>query len=120
MVRAIGLKLKNFRLKLALATDQKKITQAQFGELFGGYNQRQIASYETGENEIPARLFYLIWEAGYSIDDIFSEHAIAVPPDDGPKPSLGKHKPLAGRIINAALHKNSSRTNREGKGRGKG
>ena len=48
---AIGSNLRRFRQQL-------RLTQSIFGQAFGGYSQRQITSYETGEIEIPMGLSY--------------------------------------------------------------
>jgi hypothetical protein len=76
LLREMGNKLANFRKKLAVASGLKKITQPQFGQMFGGYTKREINSYETGAVGIPGRLFYLIWKSGNSIDGIFGERDI--------------------------------------------
>ena len=75
-LREIGAKLANFRNKLAIAIGQKKITQIAFGEMFGGQSKRQITSYERGEVDAPASLFYCLWLCGHSIDGIFAEHPV--------------------------------------------
>lgn len=48
----MGMKLANFRRKLAVAIGQKKINQDEFGEMYGGYSGRQINSYETGSSPV--------------------------------------------------------------------
>jgi len=78
-IREMGLKLANFRKKLAFAIGQKKITQGEFGEMFGGYSGRVIASYELGDVDPPASLLYAIWKQGNSIDNIFSEGPVTEP-----------------------------------------
>lgn len=75
--RELGAKLANFRKKLALAIGEKKITQGEFGEMYGGYTNRTIASYELGDVEPPALLFYTLWKTGHSIDALFAEGSIA-------------------------------------------
>lgn len=77
--RELGLKLLNFRNKLALSIGEKKITQPAFGEMYGGYSGRVIASYETGVVDPPASLLYELWRSGHSIDSLFSEGPIAEP-----------------------------------------
>lgn len=74
--REMGAKLANFRKKLALAIGQKKITQIDFGEMYGGLSGRVIASYELGDNEMPATFLYKLWKAGHSIDALFAEGEI--------------------------------------------
>lgn len=71
--RLIGRKLANFRWKLAHALGEKKITQAEFGEMFGGYSGRAIASYELGDVEIPGLLLYDLWEKGHCINSFFAD-----------------------------------------------
>lgn len=75
-IREVGHKLANFRKKLALAINQKKITQGAFGEMYGGYSGRAVASYELGDVDPPATLLYLLWKSGHSIDTLFSEGPI--------------------------------------------
>ena len=72
----LGFKLLSFRKKLALSIGQKKITQSAFGEMYGGYSGRVIASYELGDVEPPASFIYLLWKCGHSIDNIFGEGPI--------------------------------------------
>lgn len=74
--RELGAKLANFRKKLALAIGEKKITQGAFGEMYGGYSGRVVASYELGDVDPPASFIYLLWKAGHSIDNLFAEGAI--------------------------------------------
>ena len=75
--RELGLKLANFRRKLGAAIDQKKLTQGTFGEMYGGYTNRVIASYELGDVDPPASLLYSIWKTGHSIDALFAEGNIS-------------------------------------------
>ncbi len=77
LLSEMGAKLANFRRKLALAIGQKKITQPEFGEMFGGGTPRMMTSYERGEVDPPASMLYLIWKSGNSIDGIFNEDPIA-------------------------------------------
>lgn len=81
----LGFKLLNFRRKLGFAIGQKKITQDEFGEMFGGRSGRVIASYELGDSEAPASLLYLFWKCGNSIDAIFN---------DGPITETGRERAL--------------------------
>jgi PAS domain S-box-containing protein len=53
--------LRKFRRRLGL-------TQVAFGQAFGGYSQRQITSYETGEIEIPLGLLLAIRGNGYPLE----------------------------------------------------
>lgn len=76
VLRELGAKLANFRRKLALAIGQKKITQAEFGEMYGGQTPRMMTSFENGDVDAPASLFYLIWQSGNSVDAIFEEGPI--------------------------------------------
>lgn len=80
--RESGLKLANFRNKLALATGKQKITQEEFGKIAGEYSGRAISSYETGRVEIPGLFLYRMWKAGYPVDRIFSETEVVVPGGD--------------------------------------
>jgi hypothetical protein len=75
--RELGLKLANFRRKLGAAINKKKLTQGTFGEMYGGYSNRVIASYELGDVDPPASLLYSIWKTGHSIDALFAEGNIS-------------------------------------------
>jgi transcriptional regulator with XRE-family HTH domain len=75
-IRDMGIKLANFRRKLAALLSQKKITQAEFGEMFGGYSSREINSYETGSTAVPGLLYFILWMSGASIDGLFAEAPI--------------------------------------------
>lgn len=72
----LGLKLSNFRRKLAAAIGEKKINQDEFGEMYGGYSGRQINSYETGSSPVASVLLYILWENGHSLDGMFAENRI--------------------------------------------
>ena len=72
----LGLKLSNFRRKLAAAIGEKKINQDEFGEMYGGYSGRQINSYETGSSPVASVLLYILWENGHSLDGMFAENKI--------------------------------------------
>jgi len=61
--RHIGARLRALRKQLDL-------TQAEFGQQFGGYNQRQIFSYETGEADIPITLLLAIHARGYPLEEV--------------------------------------------------
>ena len=56
-------RLKAFRLGL-------RLSQAQFGAQFGGYNQPQISSYEGGDSGIPLGLLLAMREKGYPVEAI--------------------------------------------------
>lgn len=56
-------RLKAFRLGL-------RLSQAQFGAQFGGYNQPQISSYEGGDSGIPLGLLLALREKGYPVEAI--------------------------------------------------
>jgi len=62
----LGSNLRRFRQQLGL-------TQAIFGQAFGGYSQRQITSYETGEIEIPMGLLLSIRNKGYPLEVVLGE-----------------------------------------------
>jgi PAS domain S-box-containing protein len=57
----LAINLRKFRQRLGL-------TQVNFGQAFGGYSQRQITSYETGEIEIPLGLLLSIRSNGYPLE----------------------------------------------------
>jgi hypothetical protein len=90
LLQELGIKLANFRRKLALAIGQHKLTQWAFGEMFGGQSPRQITSYERGEVDPPASLLYQIWKSGNSIDGIFEEKAITDSGKTGAKKLYGE------------------------------
>lgn len=75
----LGAKLASFRKKLAMAIGLKKITQPTFAEMYGVPSGRALASYELGDSEAPATLFYTLWEHGHSIDAIFAEGPVTDP-----------------------------------------
>ncbi|MGE0679924.1 MAG: PAS domain S-box protein [Candidatus Binatia bacterium] len=62
----LGANLRRFRQQLGL-------TQSIFGQAFGGYSQRQITSYETGEIEIPMGLLLSIRNKGYPLEVVLGE-----------------------------------------------
>ncbi len=59
----IGVRLRDLRKQLAL-------TQAAFGRQFGGFNQRQIFSYESGEADVPLTLLLAIHARGYPLEEV--------------------------------------------------
>jgi len=75
-LREIGLRLANFRKKLAMSMGQRKLIQSTFGQMYGGYSGRAIASYELGDVDPPASLLYLLWQNGHSIDALFADGQI--------------------------------------------
>ena len=81
--QSMGGKLASFRRKLAMAIGQKKITQGTFGEMYGSYSGRTIASYELGDSELPVALLYSLWVSGHSIDRFFAEGEITDAGRDG-------------------------------------
>lgn len=64
-------RLKRFR-------DSLGMTQPQFGREFGGYNQRQMSSYETGQNDVPLELLLAIRAKGYPLEAILGHSPTAV------------------------------------------
>jgi transcriptional regulator with XRE-family HTH domain len=56
-------RLKEFRTGL-------RMSQAQFGAQFGGYNQPQISSYEGGDSAIPLGLLLAIRDKGYPVEAV--------------------------------------------------
>ncbi|MBI3249994.1 MAG: PAS domain S-box protein [Deltaproteobacteria bacterium] len=62
----LGVNLRRFRQHIGL-------TQSVFGQSFGGYSQRQITSYETGEIEIPMGLLLAIRNKGYPLEAVLGE-----------------------------------------------
>jgi cation transport regulator ChaB len=113
ILKEIGLKLQNFRKKLALAVGLKRITQPEFGQMFGGYSERQITSYETGSVEIPARLLYLIWRSGNSIDAVFAEQPISEEGGKSARDLYDGAKVTATELINAADDTRRKKTTRK-------
>jgi PAS domain S-box-containing protein len=59
----LGTNLRRFRQQLGM-------TQITFGQAFGGYSQRQITSYETGDIEIPMGLLLAIRDKGYPLEAV--------------------------------------------------
>lgn len=49
------------------------MTQAKFGQTFGGHDQRQIGSYERGDTEPSLKLLASIHNQGYSLEVLFGE-----------------------------------------------
>jgi PAS domain S-box-containing protein len=64
-------RLKRFRESLGM-------TQIQFGREFGGYNQRQMSGYETGQNDVPLELLLAIRAKGYPLEAILGQSPTAV------------------------------------------
>ena len=63
----LGVNLRRFRQQIGF-------TQSVFGQSFGGYSQRQITSYETGEIEIPMGLLLAIRNKGYPLEVVLGEN----------------------------------------------
>ena len=59
----IGKRLREFR-------DELTLTQAEFGQRFGGYDSRQIGTYERGEVEMPLKLVLSIYAQGYPVETV--------------------------------------------------
>jgi PAS domain S-box-containing protein len=59
----VARRLREFREELTL-------TQAEFGERFGGFDSRQIGTYERGGAEIPLKLVLSIHEQGYPLETV--------------------------------------------------
>jgi hypothetical protein len=75
--RELARKLASFRMKLGEAIGRKRLNQGTFGEMYGGYSGRTIASYELGDVDPPASLLYSLWKTGHSIDALFGEGNIS-------------------------------------------
>jgi len=67
----IAERLKRFR-------DSLGMTQVQFGQEFGGYNQRQMSGYETGHNDVPLELLLAIRAKGYPLEAILGTSPTAI------------------------------------------
>ncbi len=68
LVRERVLRPKDLATNLRKFRQQLGLTQVAFGQAFGGYSQRQITSYETGEIEIPLGLLLSIRSNGYPLE----------------------------------------------------
>jgi PAS domain S-box-containing protein len=68
LVRERVLRPKDLAANLRKFRQQLGLTQVAFGRAFGGYSQRQITSYETGEIEIPLGLLLSIRSSGYPLE----------------------------------------------------
>lgn len=68
LVRERVIRPKDLCVNLRRFREQLGLTQKAFGEIFGGYSQRQMTSYETGEIEIPIGLLLAIRNKGYPLD----------------------------------------------------
>ncbi|HEV8715863.1 MAG TPA: PAS domain S-box protein [Candidatus Binatia bacterium] len=68
LVRERALRPKDLASNLRKFRRQLGLTQVAFGQAFGGYSQRQITSYETGEIEIPLGLLLAIRSNGYPLE----------------------------------------------------
>jgi len=65
-LKEVGQRLQRFRESL-------KMTQAEFGAQFGGYNQQQISNYEIGRVELPLELLLTIRAQGYPLEVVLGE-----------------------------------------------
>jgi PAS domain S-box-containing protein len=73
LVRERALRPKDLATNLRKFRQQLGLTQVTFGRAFGGYTQRQITSYETGEIEIPLGLLLSIRSSGYPLEVVLGE-----------------------------------------------
>jgi PAS domain S-box-containing protein len=73
LVRERVLRPKDLASNLRKFRQQLGLTQVTFGRAFGGYTQRQITSYETGEIEIPLGLLLSIRSNGYPLEVVLGE-----------------------------------------------
>lgn len=73
LVRERVLHPKDLASNLRKFRQQLGLTQVTFGRAFGGYTQRQITSYETGEIEIPLGLLLSIRSSGYPLEVVLGE-----------------------------------------------
>jgi PAS domain S-box-containing protein len=64
--KEVGRRLQRFRESL-------KLTQAEFGTQFGGYNQQQISNYEIGRVELPLELLLTMRAQGYPLEVVLGE-----------------------------------------------
>lgn len=70
----VGTRLRAFRRQLGLS-------QTDFGKQFGGYNQRQIFSYESGQADIPITLLIAIHNRGYPLEAVLGTGTKAIAED---------------------------------------
>ena len=94
---AFGARLRAFRESLGM-------TQPVFGQTFGGYNQRQMSSYETGDVDIPLAMLLTIRAHGYPLELVLA--ANSPPAQDAIVSSLTARHPervLTARLLEAAL-----------------
>jgi len=89
-------RLRRFRESLGM-------TQPQFGREFGGYNQRQMSSYETGQNDVPLELLLAIRSKGYPLEAILGESPTAVLEKTATYFSAMRGKRLVAQRLAAAL-----------------
>src|SRR5215813_6559710 len=73
LVRERVLRPKDLAGNLRKFRQRLRLTQVAFGQAFGGYSQRQITSYETGEIEIPLGLLLSIRKKGYPLEVVLGE-----------------------------------------------
>jgi len=67
----IGARLQGLRKQLGLS-------QTEFGKQFGGFTQRQIFAYESGESDLPLTLLIAIHNRGYPLDAVLGTGAKAI------------------------------------------
>lgn len=67
----VGPRLRAFRDRLGM-------TQHEFGQYFGDYDQKQISSYERGHVEVPLQLLLNIGAKGYPLEAILGTSSTAV------------------------------------------
>ncbi|NOT57616.1 MAG: PAS domain S-box protein [Deltaproteobacteria bacterium] len=69
--KTIGARVRDLRKQLDL-------TQSEFGVQFGGFNQRQIFSYESGEADVPLTLLLAIHARGYPLEQVLGTGTKAI------------------------------------------
>lgn len=69
--QAQRLPLEELPERLRAFRDRLGLTQTAFGQTFGGYNARQITSYERGQIDIPLKLLLAIHTQGYLLEAVF-------------------------------------------------
>jgi transcriptional regulator with XRE-family HTH domain len=89
--------LRRFRESLSLS-------QTEFGRAFGGYSQRQISSYESGEAEVPLALLLAIRARGYPFEVILGASSIdALDTVAGYLPTSQHRRALAKQLAEAVV-----------------
>ena len=69
--QALGTRLQQFRESLGMH-------QKEFGAYLGGYNQKQISSYETGEAMVPLEVLFTLRAKGYPLEVVMGTGSTAV------------------------------------------